>query len=196
MICGDWSSFSSACSWLSAWPALAQQGQSSVQGRVSDSSGLALPGVTITVIHEGSGVFRNLVSNADGSYFATGLVPGPVSHRGRARGLPQVPAARACCCRSAPPRRSTSRSTSARWSRTSGDRRIAAGGREIHAGGDQHRSTGAGGAADSQSQLAGRGVAGSGNPAAVVDGVVRVRIVDRRRRQQPQRQFLGRWRRQ
>ena len=62
---------------VSAWPALAQQGQSSLQGRVSDSSGLALPGVTITVTHEGSGVFRNLVSNSDGSYFATGLVPGP-----------------------------------------------------------------------------------------------------------------------
>ena len=62
---------------VSAWPALAQQGQSSMQGRVSDSSGLALPGVTITVTHEGSGVFRNVVSNSDGSYFATGLVPGP-----------------------------------------------------------------------------------------------------------------------
>ena len=62
---------------VSAWPALAQQGQSSLQGRVTDSSGLALPGVTITVIHEGSGVFRNIVSNSDGSYFATGFVPGP-----------------------------------------------------------------------------------------------------------------------
>src|SRR5687767_12607632 len=59
------------------WPATAQQGQSSVQGRVMDGSGGALPGVTITVTHEGSGVFRNLVSNSDGSYFATGLVPGP-----------------------------------------------------------------------------------------------------------------------
>ena len=58
-------------------PAAAQQGQSSLQGRVMDGSGAALPGVTITVTHEGSGVFRNLVSNSDGSYFATGLVPGP-----------------------------------------------------------------------------------------------------------------------
>jgi hypothetical protein len=49
------------------WPAAAQQGQSSVQGRVVDGSGGALPGVTITVTHEGSGVFRNLVSNSDGS---------------------------------------------------------------------------------------------------------------------------------
>jgi len=59
------------------WPAAAQQGQSSVQGRVMDGSGAALPGVTILITHEGSGVFRQIISNADGSYFATGLVPGP-----------------------------------------------------------------------------------------------------------------------
>lgn len=58
-------------------PAFAQQGQSSIQGKVSDASGAALPGVTILITHEGSGVFRSLISNADGSYFATGLVPGP-----------------------------------------------------------------------------------------------------------------------
>ena len=58
-------------------PAFAQQGQSSIQGKVTDASGAALPGVTIVITHEGSGVFRSLVSNADGSYFATGLVPGP-----------------------------------------------------------------------------------------------------------------------
>ena len=58
-------------------PAAAQQGQSSVQGRVMDGSGAALPGVTILITHEGSGVFRQVISNADGSYFATGLVPGP-----------------------------------------------------------------------------------------------------------------------
>jgi hypothetical protein len=57
--------------------AFAQQGQSSIQGKVNDSSGLALPGVTILITHEGSGVYRSIVSNADGSYFATGLVPGP-----------------------------------------------------------------------------------------------------------------------
>jgi hypothetical protein len=57
--------------------AFAQQGQSSIQGRVLDASGASLPGVTILVTHEGSGVFRNVVSGADGSYFMTGLVPGP-----------------------------------------------------------------------------------------------------------------------
>ena len=57
--------------------AFAQQGQSSIQGKVVDASGASLPGATILITHEGSGVFRNVVSNADGSYFATGLVPGP-----------------------------------------------------------------------------------------------------------------------
>ena len=49
------------------------QGQSSaVQGRVVDESGSALPGVTVVVTHQGSGVFRHVVSNADGSYSLTG----------------------------------------------------------------------------------------------------------------------------
>ena len=38
------------------------QGQSSaVQGRVVDESGSALPGVTVVVTHQGSGVFRHVV---------------------------------------------------------------------------------------------------------------------------------------
>jgi len=54
------------------------QGQASaVQGRVVDESGAALPGVTVVVTHTGSGVFRQVVSNGDGSYFLTGIVPGP-----------------------------------------------------------------------------------------------------------------------
>src|SRR5436190_24266614 len=56
----------------------AAQGQASaVQGRVVDESGGALPGVTVVVTHQGSGVFRQVVSNADGSYFVTGILPGP-----------------------------------------------------------------------------------------------------------------------
>jgi parvulin-like peptidyl-prolyl isomerase len=51
--------------------AFAQQGQSSIQGKVVDASGASLPGATILITHEGSGVFRNVVSNSDGSYFAT-----------------------------------------------------------------------------------------------------------------------------
>jgi hypothetical protein len=58
--------------------AAAAQGQNSaVQGHVLDESGGALPGVTVVVTHQGSGMFRQVVSNADGSYFVTGIVPGP-----------------------------------------------------------------------------------------------------------------------
>src|SRR5467141_2753238 len=56
----------------------AAQGQSSaIQGHVLDESGGALPGVTVVVTHQGSGAFRQVVSNADGSYFVTGILPGP-----------------------------------------------------------------------------------------------------------------------
>src|SRR5438874_12462217 len=55
----------------------AAQGQSSaVQGHVIDESGAALPGVTVVVTHQGSGVFRQAVSNPDGSYYVSGIVPG------------------------------------------------------------------------------------------------------------------------
>jgi hypothetical protein len=58
--------------------AAAAQGQSSaVQGRVLDESGAAMPGVVVLVTHQGSGTFRQVVSNADGSYFVTGILPGP-----------------------------------------------------------------------------------------------------------------------
>ncbi len=59
-----------------AWPALAQQGQSSVQGRVIDESGAALPGAVVVVTHQANGMFRQVVSNADGSYYVTGVLPG------------------------------------------------------------------------------------------------------------------------
>ena len=62
---------------LSATTAAAQGQSSAVQGKVVDESGGALPGVTVVVTHQGSGVFRQVVSNADGSYFLTGILPGP-----------------------------------------------------------------------------------------------------------------------
>ena len=62
---------------IGAWPVAAQQGQSSLQGRVLDESGAALPGAVVVVTHQDSGMFRQVVSNADGSYFVTGIVPGP-----------------------------------------------------------------------------------------------------------------------
>ncbi len=56
---------------------MAQQASAGMQGRVVDESGAALPGVTIVVTHQESGMFRQVVSNADGTYYLTGVLPGP-----------------------------------------------------------------------------------------------------------------------
>ena len=62
---------------LSASAAVAQQASAGMQGHVVDDSGAALPGVTIVITHEGSGMFRQVVSTGDGSYYLTGVLPGP-----------------------------------------------------------------------------------------------------------------------
>jgi hypothetical protein len=54
----------------------AQQGTSSIRGRVLDAQGAVLPGVTVVVTHQESGIYREVVSNSDGSYLITGIVPG------------------------------------------------------------------------------------------------------------------------
>ncbi len=61
---------------LLAAPALAQQGTTEVRGRVIDSQGAILPGVNVTVRNQDTGMFRETVSNADGTYFVSGIVPG------------------------------------------------------------------------------------------------------------------------
>ena len=61
---------------LSAAVASAQQGTSELRGRVVDDQGAVLPGVTVTVTNQATGMFRETVSAADGSFIASGLVPG------------------------------------------------------------------------------------------------------------------------
>ena len=56
--------------------AAAQQGTSEIRGRVVDQTGVVLPGVTIVLTNEETGVFRETISGADSSYFATQLIPG------------------------------------------------------------------------------------------------------------------------
>jgi len=56
--------------------AAAQQGTSELRGRVIDSQGGALPGVTVTVRNQETGMFRETLSNADGTYFVSSIVPG------------------------------------------------------------------------------------------------------------------------
>src|SRR6267142_5982318 len=59
-----------------ALPVLAQQGTSEIGGRVADEQGAVLPGVSIVITNEETGVFRDLTSGSDGSYFASQLTPG------------------------------------------------------------------------------------------------------------------------
>jgi hypothetical protein len=61
---------------LAAGSAAAQQGTSELRGRVLDPQGAVLPGVTVTVRNQDTGMFREAVSNDDGTYFISGVVPG------------------------------------------------------------------------------------------------------------------------
>ena len=56
--------------------ATAQQGTAEIRGRVMDQSSGALPGATVVVRNQASGVYRQGVSTEDGSYFLTGVTPG------------------------------------------------------------------------------------------------------------------------
>ncbi len=63
------------CLVLLAIPALAQQ-RGSIEGKVLDSAGLALPGATVTVTNQGTGFTRTVVSASTGAYVITNLDPG------------------------------------------------------------------------------------------------------------------------
>ena len=56
--------------------AAAQQGTTEIRGRVIDSSNAAVPGASVTVRNQETGMFRETVSGADGTYFVGGIVPG------------------------------------------------------------------------------------------------------------------------
>jgi hypothetical protein len=57
-------------------PLLAQQGTSEIGGKALDDQGGVLPGVTIVITNEETGRTREITSGADGSYFASQLIPG------------------------------------------------------------------------------------------------------------------------
>jgi hypothetical protein len=54
----------------------AQENTAELRGRVVDSQDAGIPGVTILITNEATGVYRQSVSNADGSYFVTAIPPG------------------------------------------------------------------------------------------------------------------------
>lgn len=56
--------------------ALAQQGSAELRGRVLDAQQSALPGATVVARNQDTGMFRQVVSNQDGTYFLSDVVPG------------------------------------------------------------------------------------------------------------------------
>src|SRR3954466_5294951 len=62
---------------LIAMSASAQQGTTELRGRVIDPQGAVLPGVTVVVRNQETGMVRDTVSGQDGTFIASGLVPGP-----------------------------------------------------------------------------------------------------------------------
>ena len=64
---------------VTATSALAQQGRTELRGTVTDETGGALPGVTVFIQNEADGTFREVITGADGSYFAAQLLPGVFS---------------------------------------------------------------------------------------------------------------------
>jgi hypothetical protein len=59
-----------------AGPAVAQQTESRILGRVLDTSKAVLPGVTVTVTAKETGATREAVTDAEGNYILTNLGPG------------------------------------------------------------------------------------------------------------------------
>jgi outer membrane receptor protein involved in Fe transport len=55
---------------------LAQQGSAELRGRVLDAQEGALPGAAVIARNQETGMFRQVTSNADGTYFLSGVVPG------------------------------------------------------------------------------------------------------------------------
>jgi hypothetical protein len=65
-----------AAFFLATIPVSAQQGTGELRGRVLDAQNAVLPGVTVVARNEASGIFREIVSGPDGSFFMSALTPG------------------------------------------------------------------------------------------------------------------------
>lgn len=59
-----------------AGPVVAQQGTADISGKITDDQGAILPGVSLVVTNEATGVFREITTSSEGTYSASQLVPG------------------------------------------------------------------------------------------------------------------------
>jgi predicted S18 family serine protease len=81
--------FLAAATLVTAVPLFAQA-TSTFSGRIVDAGDAVLPGVTVTVTNENTGVVRTAVSNGEGQYFMPGL---RLRHQDGCRDSPPRPAA-------------------------------------------------------------------------------------------------------
>src|SRR4029450_1457589 len=65
-----------ACCLSLAPLAIAQESNAELRGSVLDAQDAPIPGATITITNQATGVIRQAVSNPDGSYFITAISPG------------------------------------------------------------------------------------------------------------------------
>src|SRR4030095_2841660 len=65
-----------ACSLATAGAASAQESAAELRGRVLDAQDAVLPGVNVTITNQATGVYRETVTNGDGTYFITAISPG------------------------------------------------------------------------------------------------------------------------
>jgi len=56
--------------------ASAQESAAELRGRVLDAQDAVLPGVNVTITNQATGVYRETVTNGDGTYFITAIAPG------------------------------------------------------------------------------------------------------------------------
>jgi hypothetical protein len=57
-------------------PLFAQQGTSSIGGKVTDEQDAVLPGAAVVVTNEQTGIFREVTTSEEGTYLVTQIVPG------------------------------------------------------------------------------------------------------------------------
>ena len=110
-------------SWVLVWllaigVAGAQQGTTEVKGRVIDAQGSAMPGVTVTVRNQETGMFRETLSGDNGAFIASRPRARPLRGDRRAPGVQEVQPSRPAARSGRARRRSTSRWRSAAWRRS------------------------------------------------------------------------------
>ena len=57
-------------------PVFGQESTAEIRGRVMDAQNAAIPGAIVTITNQATGVVRQTVSTADGTYFITAVAPG------------------------------------------------------------------------------------------------------------------------